>query len=365
MQNSRVIESGIDFGKVRILSNDNYKICLSKNYNYIFNKKDGSFARWGVTKDDDPNYAPSPEILDCEVSTSCKGIPGKNGITSPCSFCYKANGPHGRNMSLDTFKKVLDAFPISLTQVAFGADSEAKSNPDLWGMMDYSREKGVIPNITVANVDDETADKLVSHCGAVAVSRYDNKDVCYDSVKRLTDRGLKQTNIHCMVSRETFDNCMETLHDRLTDERLAEMNAIVFLSLKKKGRGEKFHTVSKEKFKELVDFAFENGISIGFDSCSAPKFLSSIEGHEKYDQYEQMVEPCESLLFSFYVNVDGKYTPCSFCEGGLEDFGDGIDITNCKNFLDEVWYSEPVKKFRNNLLNKRRQGDLTCPVFEV
>ena len=346
--------------------NERYKAVVSENYNSLFDKETGFFMRWGKTKDDDPMFSPvGPEILDCEVTTSCSGIPNESGVRTPCQFCYKSNGPKGKNMSLETFKKVLGVFGKNLTQVAFGVDAQAKANPDLWSMMDHCRANGVVPNVTVADIDDETADKLVSHCGAVAISRYPNADVCYDSVKKLTDRGLKQTNIHCMVSLETFDMCMQTLRDRLTDERLSGLNAIVFLSLKKKGRGERFNGVGPEKFKELVDFAFENKIGIGFDSCSAPKFLSAVKDLPNYKELEIMAEPCESLMFSFYVNVDGKYTPCSFCEGKLEDFGEGIDITECKDFLREVWYSDPVVKFRKRIIEKRMKNDLTCPVFEV
>ena len=192
----------------------------SKDYNYIFNKETGFFARWGKTKEDDPQMAPSPEILDIEITTKCDGVGGKL-----CPFCYKSNTPNGKNMSFETFKKMIDKFPIYmqrtciaedngkttkrfvfsmpaeineendkkmeaeieakglrivgyvqkpvhfLNQVAFGADSKAKSNPDLWKMMDYCRTNGIIPNITVAEINDETADKLVEKCGAVAVSR--------------------------------------------------------------------------------------------------------------------------------------------------------------------------------------------------
>ena len=43
---------------------------------------------------------------------------------------------------------------------------------------------------------------------------------------------------------------------------------IVLLSLKPKGRAiNRFHKLPQEKFNELVNFALENNIGIGFDSC--------------------------------------------------------------------------------------------------
>jgi radical SAM protein with 4Fe4S-binding SPASM domain len=253
-----------------------------------------------------------------------------------------------------------------LTQVAFGADSKAESNPDLWAMMDYCREKGIIPNITVAQITDETADKLVSKCGAVAVSRYENKDICYDTVQKLTDRGLEQTNIHCMISEETFDNAWETLQDRLTDPRLSKLKAIVFLSLKKKGRGKSFTPLAQDKFKKIVDFAMKNNVGIGFDSCSAFKYLKSVEDHENFKTFEMYSEPCESSAFSIYCNSDGKFFPCSFSEDG--EFGEGLDVVNCNDFMKEIWNHPRTKSFREKLLATADNNNLKCrecPLFEV
>lgn len=39
----------------------------SENYNYDFDLKTGRFARWGKDYQDDPNFAPAPEILNIEL----------------------------------------------------------------------------------------------------------------------------------------------------------------------------------------------------------------------------------------------------------------------------------------------------------
>lgn len=345
----------MEFKNLTILDSKRVKLCKSFDYNFYFDKETGFFARWGKTKKDDPIYAPAPEIADIEITTKCEGVNGK-----VCSFCYKSNTPNGKNMSFETFKKVFDKINRTkiLTQIAFGADSHATSNPDLWRMMEYCRENGVVPNITVAQISNEIADKLAKYCGAVAVSRYDDKDVCYDTVKKLTDRGMGQINIHCMISSETYDNALETLRDRLTDPRLNKLNAIVFLSLKQKGRGEKFTPLSQKKFKEIVDFSLKNKIDIGFDSCSAFKFLKSVENHENYENFLMSSEPCESSAFSVYCSVDGEFFPCSFAENG--EFGRGLDIANCDNFLKDIWQHPKTIEFRNRLLDSENKNELKC-----
>lgn len=159
------------FGDALMIETEDAKIVRSRGYNYNFNKKTGMFLRWGTTMEDDPEIAPFPEILDIEVSEVCNGVPSPSGVEAPCKFCYKANTRVGKNMSFDTFKTIIDKMPF-LTQVAFGADAKAESNPDLFRMLEYSREIGIIPNITVANITDETADFLSATCGAVSVSNY-------------------------------------------------------------------------------------------------------------------------------------------------------------------------------------------------
>lgn len=333
-----------------------YKVLSSPDYNYVFNKRNGLFARWGSTKEKDPDYCEfGAEILDIEVTTKCSGPGGKL-----CPFCYKSNNPNGTNMPFSTFKKIMDRMPDTLTQIAFGADAQATSNPDLFKMMEYARYKNVIPNITVADISNETATKLVNLCGAVAVSRYADYDICYNSVEKLAKRGLKQVNIHYMLSKETYKDAFKTIDDYQNDPRLKGLNAIVFLSLKQKGRGTKFNTVTQEDFKKLIEYAYKKKAPIGFDSCSANKFLQAIAGREDYGEVAMLVEPCESSCFSSYINTEGKFFPCSFAEGQGE-WVEGIDVTDCNNFVDDIWNHPRVKSFRKTLIGCERN----CPLFNV
>ena len=340
-----------------IKENESKKILVSDNYNYFFDKQTGYFARWGRTENDDPQWSPyGPEILDIEVTTICD-----NG----CPFCYKSNTINGKNMSFETFKQILDKMPRTLTQVAFGADASATSNPDLWKMMEYCRNNEhnkVIPNITVADIDNHTADLLVRNVGACAISRYSDKSICYRSVEALTKRGLKQTNIHIMVSEETYDQVIETIQDKANgDPRLKDLNAIVLLSLKKKGRGVGFTPLSQDKFNNLVSIAFDNNISLGFDSCSSHKFLEAIKDHPDRIRLTQSVEPCESSCFSSYVDVDGNFAPCSFSTPPRPEWNTALPVIECEDFVKDIWHNVAVKQFRENLMACKR----ACPLYEV
>lgn len=339
------------------------KIVRSSNYNSIFNKKTGFFARWGKTKDEDPDYSPyGNEIADIEISTICNGVDG----IGPCKFCYKANTGKGEYMSFDTFKTVFHRLPKITNQIAFGI-GDIPANPDMWKIFDYCRENGVIPNVTVngQGTTDEVATKLVEKCGAIAVSLYD-EDKTFDTIKKLTDLGLKQCNIHFMISEETYDKALDLLKRVKTEPRLEKLNAIVFLSLKQKGRAKKnFTKLSLDKFKSLFEYAIENNINIGFDSCSAQKAFQSIKGTQYEERFSQFIEPCESTRMSIYADVNAKIYPCSFSPG-IDGWEDGISmLTEDFDFMRDVWNNERTIQFRNKCIDCNKNG-ISCPAdFEI
>lgn len=232
-------------------------------------------------------------------------------------------------------------------------------NPDMWSIFEYCRNNGVIPNVTVngEGITDEIADKLVNMCGAVAVSVY-NKDKTYDTVKKLTDKGLTQVNIHQVIFLENIDFVKGVINDIKNDDRLSKLNAIVFLSLKPKGRGKNdalFTPLSQESFNDLIKYAENFKINYGMDSCTAGKYVKYIENSFNKDFIMNMIEPCESTRFSIYINTKGYFYPCSFMEeentldGG--NWEEGIDVVNCNDFLKDVWMNEKTEMFRKSCLN--------------
>jgi MoaA/NifB/PqqE/SkfB family radical SAM enzyme len=320
-------------------------------YNYNFDPKTGLFIRWGHTYDEDPFMSPyGPEIADIEISTVCSGIRGK-----PCKYCYKSNTSVGQNMSLETFKKVFHNLPKNIMQIAFGI-GDVDGNPDMLKIFEYCRAHSVVPNVTI-NGDRLTTvivHRLVNVCGAIAVSNHD-KDVCYNAVKTLTDAGMEQVNIHQVVSKETINDCYEVIYDATVDPRLKKLNAIVFLSLKNVGRGKSMTTTSLLEFKSIVVMALMHKIRFGFDSCSCNKFLNVIRG-TAYENLSQFAEPCESTLFSIYIDVEGKVYPCSFCESGLLYIGDATTTP-----VMELWGNPVSEEFRQMLKKCGR----SCPVHMV
>lgn len=357
--------------KITIIENKHYKIFRSKIYNLDFNKHTGEMRRWGKTEDDDPPMSPiGPEILDWEISTVCD----KRGSGGNCRFCYKSNTHSGKHISFETFKRVFDKLPRSVCQVAYGIGS---IYPGLFDILEYTRAHNIIPNLTInGDATDEEIRKLSRVLGGIAVSYYSD-DICFDAVHRLYEESkqknatLKQINIHALWSNETKDKCFGLLDKIKNDSRLKGLNALVLLSLKKKGRGKCLSSAPYSDFKSIVLQAQKMGISMGMDSCTAPQMFKVVEETDQNDLI-QMVEPCESSCFSAYLNVDCFFYPCSFAEGEGE-WKNGISFLDCENFVDDVWFHPRTIEWRNKLLQSSQHCSFcpmrfecrSCPIYDI
>ncbi len=326
---------------------------FSSTYNTLFNSETGEFIRWGLDFEDDPNYAPAPELADIEIS--------EGDCTGKCPWCYKSNPVHsGKHMTLETFKQVLDRFPSVLTQVALGL-TDLDANPDLLDIMRYCRERGVVPNFTTSGygATPELIHETAQLAGAVAVSVYPHTQaLAYQTISQYRAEGLEQTNMHLLYHADNMPFVYSVLHD--IEMGYVNPRAVVLLGLKPKGRGSDMRPLPPEEFTKLVGYCFEHKLPIGFDSCSATKFLKALDdlGIEDKEQIAQYVEPCESGLFSIYVNRAARVFPCSFTEDTF--FGEGIDLLAVDNF-DEVWWHDSMVSWADNLLNNCR----ACPVYNI
>lgn len=342
------------------------KSLVSPNYNYKFNKETGLHLRWGKDLDTDASWSPyGPEILDLEISMGkCSGN---------CPFCYKENGSKAKtehHMTIDEFKIILEKIPNVLTQIAFGI-CDINSNDDFWEMMKHSRERGIIPNYTCNGyqVTDDVAKKTAELCGAVAVSIVDEPR-SLEAIKTFVGAGNTQVNIHYMLSEETYSGAFKLI-DKV--KNIDGFRAIVFLQYKPKGRNPDAFTVlqSVDRYKKLIEHCKTNGVMHGFDSCSCPSWFQTLADQENFDEIAMQGEPCESGLFSSYINCFGKFFPCSFTEGE-EGWKTGLDVLNCNTFIDDIWMNPRVIEWRNNLINSSQQCNCkmkhlcrSCPVFNV
>ena len=341
----------------------------SDNYNMAFNDKTGTMVRLGANADDDPKYCEfGPEILDIEISAGgdCMGM---------CPFCYKANGGDTptHNMTFEQFRTILSKMNKDvLCQMALGI-MDIKTNPDFFDMMRHARSEGVIPNYTTHGLDmtPRFAKWSADVCGCVSVSVVDFK-ATLSAVHTLKTNGMGQVNIHYMLSEETLDGAFKLIESAKNEVRLRDLHAIVFLQYKAKGRGLGRYTTLRDpkQYQDLMAAAEKAGVAVGMDSCSAPMYMKAIvENSKNAKDILPMVEPCESGLFSSYINCKGMFFPCSFMEGE-GNWTEGLDVLNCGNFTTDIWMNPRVVEWRNGLITppecdcSLREKCRICPMYK-
>lgn len=351
------------------------------DYNCGFCKSNGFTIKFGKTLDDDPDWCPlGPEIMDLEISVNgCPKVGGKN-----CRFCYKNNTDAApTNMTFDTFRKIIDTFPASLNQIAFGITG-TKTNPDFPKMLEYCKEVGIVPNYTMsgADLDDEIIDVTRRTCGAVAISCYEgNKELCYDTIAKLHDKAPNvHVNMHIVLSKGTIDHVMDVLKDlsktekrivvdhktktsrfirTCKDERLHYLRNVVFLRIKPVGRASKMDTtIGLDMFEKVINYCNDNYINYGFDSCTAPDVVRVLEKQGK-SELSKYCESCESGRFSIYISVKNEYWHCSFAEHDSRI--KPINVLDYKN-ATEWWAGDEMKQFRKDM---NLRNEMHCPLFKL
>jgi len=331
--------------EARLLTNNEIKAVFSPVYNYVFRKGDGFFARWGKAKQDDPSFAPfGPELLDISITSKC--FPGS------CKYCYQNAKHDGVEMSVATMCKILDAIPQTVCQIALGG-GEPTMHSQFCDILKVIRDHDIVPNYTTNgyNLTDEIVKATVRYCGAVATSYHGDWSVTMDSVNRFSAEGMVQTNVHFVLSESTIDEAIDLMH-RKPQDGFENINAIIFLLYKPQGRAPASDILcGKEKIQELFEAMQQcQAFKIGFDSCSVPMLYHMLSAQKDIEMLNVLAEPCESSLFSYYIDVDCMGYPCSFCKNHVEPVC--IDVENEKyDFLRNTWYHMNTNEFRSKSIH--------------
>lgn len=171
-------------------------------------------------------------------------------ITNKCSLgcphCYM-NAGEKDDGELDTasFKKALDILAeMNVFHIALGG-GEALERADLFEIAEYTREKGLVPNLTTSGskLNDEIAKKMkifgqvnISIDGiGQTYSVFRGKDIfsIADNAIDCLIRAGVPTGINCVLGKDNFDN-LAALFEYAAKKHL---NEIEFLRLKPSGRG--------------------------------------------------------------------------------------------------------------------------------
>lgn len=273
------------------------------DYHFLADPKTGITFRWGKTFDDDPSFAPVPELADISISNHC---------SKGCSFCYKNSRINYSFMSVEDYCFVLDSLCHpqygSVFQVALGG-GEPLEHPQLYDILDSTIDRGIVPNMTTNGLllNESTVDKLSSRIGALAISVTDIQSIDSSVISLLYDHNIK-TNIHYVLSSRNLSQAYQIVNGEFNN-LISAVNSIVFLTYKPAGRGKADYVMKENEqlqlFLEKIQFP-QCMCKIGFDACFVPLIMRYTDIDSK------LVDTCEGAFFSVYIDESLMVSPCSF-----------------------------------------------------
>ncbi len=312
------------------------------NFSSYFDQKSGFYIRTGIIDENgvdtgiDSFQASFPQLLDVGIMGSCS-----HGLTGLCAAtgikCYQSGSTISEpNMKLEDFKRIVDESEGKVFQFALGGRGDPELHENFFEIVEYSRKKGIIPNITTSGflLDSNKVKVIKEYCGAAAVSWYRN-EYTTRAISMLTEAGIK-TNIHYVLGEDTIDEAIEILEDKKIPEGI---NKFIFLLFKPVGAGDSYKPLGYDslKIKRLFK-AIENVKNVkrvGFDSCTVPAVLNFTDNIDP-----NCFDSCEGGRYSAYITADMKIMPCSFDQKGKWI----VDLR--KNTIMEAWESNAFKDFR-------------------
>ncbi|RZT95920.1 radical SAM protein with 4Fe4S-binding SPASM domain [Ancylomarina subtilis] len=308
------------------------------DYNFIADQESGMTFRWGKTFEDDPTFAPVPELVDISISNHC---------SKGCDYCYRDSKPNHSFMSLDDYKFVLSSLNHkkygNVFQVALGG-GEPLEHPEIFEILDITRQFNLVPNFTTngENITQTIVDRIKGKVGAVAISLNNMHDIDNSKIQLLIKGGIR-TNIHYVIDRSNIKQAIQILEGDYNN-KLKGVNAIIFLTFKPSGRGNSelvlVNDSSLVKFLELVD---NNGAScnIGFDACFVPMLMRFTKTNIDF------IDSCEVGYFSVYIDENLRVSPCSF--------SNNRDSYSLKEFDFYTIWNNKFDNFRTRITNTCNQ----------
>ncbi len=257
-----------------------------------------------------------------------------NRCSVKCSHCYMASGdPSPGELSTDDFKRAIDALAdMQVFHMAMGG-GEALEREDLFEVASYAREKGMVPNLTIAGLGltQKTASQLRIF-GQINISL----DGIGEHYSVFRDRGtfaeidraldLLQAEeiavgINCVVGRRNFDG----ISDLVEYAASKNLNEVEFLRFKPLGRGKRTYHSERTTHQQniaLIPLLSEVSQRFGITAKIDCSFVPMLCYHKPPLDllYSTATYGCEAGNVLLGIRSNGLVSGCSFLES------DGTDV---------------------------------------
>jgi len=324
-------------------------VFVDKDYMRTLNYKDCTLWR------KEQNYLSAPLNVHFNLTNKC---------LKQCKYCYTDSTPAGNSgLPLSKVKEIINKLSeLKIFTIAYGG-GEPFSREDIFEIAKYTREKGIVPNITTNGM--HISKRNVEDCrifGQVHISvdllkeniPIENQQ-WHKAIQLLKKTGIN-VGINYIVNKESYNH----LEDICYYGKKNGIKDIIFLRFKPFGRGKNLYNQLKLSDQENINF------------FPLIKKLS-----EKY-QLRPMVD-CSFLpmLYWYHPKIEIlKFLGLQGCEGGnyiveIDYLGHVRCCSFCKNYagkaeeLKSLWNNSPHFKLFRNWIQQSPYPCRSCKYLEV
>lgn len=311
------------------------------HFRAAFEDEKGIYYRSGILEQgqdtgEEPFRASFPHLLDIGIMGHCE-----HGLSGLCQStgtqCYQSGGElFDENMPLHQYQKIIGQCEGKVFQVALGGRGDPDCHEDFESILDYTRQKGIVPNLTTSGyrLDVNKAKVIRQYCGAAAVSYYRNS-YTDRAIDRLVSEGVT-TNLHYVLGKNSITEAIEMLEE----DRIPQgVTRVIFLLHKPVGMGRQDNVLeTRDERVERFFKALKHPSRIdrvGFDSCLVPGVIAYAP-----EIAVPSFDACEAGRFSGYIDANLHFSPCSF------DRTQRWAVDLQKYALEEAWEGEAFSDFR-------------------
>jgi MoaA/NifB/PqqE/SkfB family radical SAM enzyme len=247
-------------------------------------------------------FSPVPETIDVKITDWCN---------FGCSYCYMDSTTKGKHAPRELLTTIFDGLKTAPYQIAFGG-GEPTAHPDFPWFLQYTREKGTVPNYTTAGhiLRDDVFEATNKFCGGVALTYHAFKGPeyfkkTYETWRSRLDRRV-QLNVHVIFDKDVTDNLLD-----LAEVGLRDLNVVLLAYYPSVGRSTWENVPPKGVYEvtlpEALTAVREVGFRVAFSEGLLPYFLS-----HQLPEVDTTFAGQQEGVYSCYVDDEGFVSHSSF-----------------------------------------------------
>jgi len=260
----------------------------------------------------------TPDLIDLKITDYCN---------KECYFCYQGSTTKGIHAKTENIFKIINELSkLKVLEIAFGG-GEPTSHPDFIEILNYTKERGIVPNFTTNSVDNITQE-MVDFCGSIAVSVTNLRDVVKTLGNTYNDNDSSNSKICLNVVEGIFP---EYNISALLSIVLEFNTRIVFLGSKipKRNYAQKLNNFKKSTIEKILRETIYENISV--DTLFVKHHANIIKNN-----IPTIFLPEEEGLSSMYIDsVKMSIQRNSYDKNNFEYFLEGIKINDAFKLIQK------------------------------